>query len=990
MQCLTRAHREEELAWQCQVSLAGIGRRALVGGSQVTDSQQNITAAVKRMPADSASLASTTLTRRRVKIFTVHGTFSHEAAWDDWDAEAADNDRQSKGPPRNFVNLLSEYLKSQNVAFDELDHTQYNWSGLNSHDERRTSAIGLKKLIERELAQTQQKYGKPYKEYYDGGVYIIAHSHGGTISRLAMNLWDKDQEYYGPEKRVDPTTKTVIFDELKHDDHCEHCQQERNGNVGPNTVDRPDCVITFGSPFVTFEERSGGLLAAKITVWSFRFLTLLPLLAYYGFLLLTSAGSGAGLFGAMAKGFTDPVSGLAVLRHPTTEVALLLAAPLALYWLLASYAPRRFVMQVERWFGRGTIVNAVAAVAKIVSLAGLGALFLYYVAYLRGGKDGVAWWLAVWNSPFVTTLSAWLLPILVYWLVAISLPGRSLGELGERVAQLRQKLPKKYDPREERQAFYLNYHTPGDEPGLGLRLQGFITWLIQTLGLSMACVLAAGIVLAIFAGLEALLLTNVMGGHGFLSGIGLSPKAGEQQWRFITVMDVLTAAPATIWNGLASIPGLASVLGGPADLRLGGLANPKDVAEHVPFALLSANMTLLFSLLPSVLLVLAVAFGVGVWLRNSMAGFGAENFAWTLASRIAISKRAGPNSMVRKINISRDAWWNRDIAHCYYYKSDAVTKDVANFIAHPNLLEPDALPGPLAHRAAATARWLVVTVFVLGIFAAAVPIAKQRQAAAAAAVPVVLTADRERSLKAGATFQECEPGCPMMVVIPAGEFMMGSSDGEGNATEQPRHKVTIARPFAVSKFEVMGTEFRNCVADGTCSAVADGVARGGRPATNLAWHDARAFVQWLSKKTGKTYRLLSEAEWEYAARARTATAYFWGNEIGKGNANCNGCGSEFDGKGKAPAGSFKSNAFGLYDMHGNVWEWVADTLHPGYAGAPADGSAWLEGGDASRRMVRGGSTAEAPGDIRSSARRALAPDTKQSTLGFRVARELEP
>ncbi len=719
---------------------------------------------------------------RRVKVFTVHGTFSNEAEWDNWDSAASDEMRRRQGKPRNFVNQLSDYLKSQGVIFDELDHTQYNWSGGNSHDERRTSAIGLKKLIERELSQTLSRVGKPYKEYYDGGVYVIAHSHGGTISRIAMNLWDKEAEYYGPERRLDASTQAVLFDELRHDDHCAHCRQQRNGDVGPNTVDRPDCIITFGSPFVTFVERSGGLLAARMAVWSFRFLTVLPLLAYFGFVMLTSADAGAGLLGVLGGAFADPTQGLSVLRGPAAETALLLVTPAALYWLLARYTPRRIVAQIDKWVGAGAIVNVASVIAKVLSLAALVALAAYYVAYLRGGKPGIAAWISVWQSPFVIALSVWLLPILLYWLLAISLPGRSLAGLSDRVALLRQKLPKKYDPREERQAFYLNYHTPGDEPGLGLRLQGFITWVIQALALSMACVVVAGIVLAVIGGLEALLLSNVMGGRGLLGSVGLSPKAGDQQWRFIVMMDVLTAVPALLWNGLAAIPGLAPILGGPAELRLGGLAHPGQVAEHVPFALFSAVMTMLFNLLPTILIGLAVAFGVGVWLRNSMAGFGAENFAWTLASRIAISKRAGPHSKLRKINISGDAWWNRDIAHCYYYKSDVVTKDVADFIAHPERLQPDPVGWAMARRVPGIARWLVAGVFVLGIFAAAVPIARDRQRAVAVSVPAVLIADRERAIKAGATFRECQPGCPTMVVIPAGSFMMGSADGEGPAS----------------------------------------------------------------------------------------------------------------------------------------------------------------------------------------------------------------
>ena len=485
--------------------------------------------------------------------------------------------------------------------------------------------------------------------------------------------------------------------------------------------------LRFGSPFVTFEERKGGLLAAHIVVWSLRFLTLLPLLAYYIVMRFTGATPGGTLFGAVGTALVGPEAGLTWLQTPVAEAAALLIVPLALYWFLGRYTPRRFVVQVERWFGKGTVVNSVAAVAKVVSLAGLLSLVAYYGAYLTNGRPGIAWWLGVMNTPMVMGFTLWVLPLLLYWLVAISIPGRTLSGLGERVSALREKLPVKYDPREEKQAFYLNYQTPGDEPGLGLRLQGLITWIIQTLALSMACVLAAGIGLAIIGGLEALLLSNVLGGHGFLGSIGLSPKIGDQQWRFISLIDVITAAPAAIWNTLASIPGLSSLMGGPAELRLGGLANAPQASEYMPVALFTAAGSLLFGLLPTILLALTVAFAVGVWLRNSMAGFGRENFAWTLANKIRVSKRAGPNSMLRTINISRDAWWNRDIAHCFYYKSDAITKDLAHFIAHPELLKSDEPSYPTGAVAAATARWLVVTLFVFGIFAAAVPIAQKGQ-----------------------------------------------------------------------------------------------------------------------------------------------------------------------------------------------------------------------------------------------------------------------
>ena len=129
--------------------------------------------------------------------------------------------------------------------------------------------------------------------------------------------------------------------------------------------------------------------------------------------------------------------------------------------------------------------------------------------------------------------------------------------------------------------------------------------------------------------------------------------------------------------------------------------------------------------------------------------------------------------------------------------------------------------------------------------------------------------------------------------------------------------------------------------------------RGNRPAIDVSWHEAQAYVAWLSEKTGKRCRLLSESEWEYAARAGAATRYSWGDGIGRNRANCSGCGSRWDDRQTAPVGSFAANGFGLHDMHGNVWEWVADCWNGSYAGAPSDGSA-RESGNCSRRVLRGG------------------------------------
>ena len=188
-----------------------------------------------------------------------------------------------------------------------------------------------------------------------------------------------------------------------------------------------------------------------------------------------------------------------------------------------------------------------------------------------------------------------------------------------------------------------------------------------------------------------------------------------------------------------------------------------------------------------------------------------------------------------------------------------------------------------------------------------------------------LTAAQERSLKAGDSFKECG-GCPEMIVVPAGRFTMGSP---GYGDERPPHDVTIAKPFAVSRFALTFDEWDACAARGDCNKnVSDsGWGRGRRPAINVNWDDAQAYVKWLSRITGRDYRLLSEAEYEYAARAGTQMAYPWGDEIklnGETMANCNGCGSKWDVKQTAPVGSFAANRFDLYDMVGNVWQWTED------------------------------------------------------------------
>ena len=262
--------------------------------------------------------------------------------------------------------------------------------------------------------------------------------------------------------------------------------------------------------------------------------------------------------------------------------------------------------------------------------------------------------------------------------------------------------------------------------------------------------------------------------------------------------------------------------------------------------------------------------------------------------------------------------------------------------------------------------------------------------------PYVLSAAAEQALKPKDTFRECavEQGkdyCPNMIVVSAGSFTMGSPATEKGRypDESPQHMVVIAKPFAVSASEVTFDEWDACVAHGDCAGgVTDaGWGRGQRPAINVTWNDAQRYAAWLAKVTGKPYRLLGEAEYEYAARAGTQTAYPWGDDIGKGNADCDGCGSQWDNGQTAPVVSFPANGFGLFDMVGNVWEWVEDCYHLTYAGAPADGSAWTAG-DCGRRVVRGGSWSTDPPTLRSANRDGATPDDRNHGLGFRVARTL--
>ncbi len=226
---------------------------------------------------------------------------------------------------------------------------------------------------------------------------------------------------------------------------------------------------------------------------------------------------------------------------------------------------------------------------------------------------------------------------------------------------------------------------------------------------------------------------------------------------------------------------------------------------------------------------------------------------------------------------------------------------------------------------------------------------------------------------------------PEMIVVPGGAFEMGDASGAGTASERPMHPVNLAEPFAIGVAPVTFDDY-DPFARLTGRALPDdhGWGRADRPAVNVSWRDARAYVDWLVEQTGIAYRLPSEAEWEYAARAGTRTRYWWGDEVGEAQACCDGCGSPWDGQQSSPIGSFPANAFGLVDTLGNVWEWVEDAWHQDYVGAPADGSAWA-GGNGSLRVARGGAWNYVPRHTSCASRVSYTVDHRSSNLGFRVA-----
>ena len=270
--------------------------------------------------------------------------------------------------------------------------------------------------------------------------------------------------------------------------------------------------------------------------------------------------------------------------------------------------------------------------------------------------------------------------------------------------------------------------------------------------------------------------------------------------------------------------------------------------------------------------------------------------------------------------------------------------------------------------------------------------------------PAVCTpVDGSPALAPMAVWRDCAD-TPELVTLPGGSFQMGELGDTGLLYERPVHDVQV-RPFAMGRYEVTFLEWDDCHADGFCLTKPDdlGWGRGFRPVINVTWLDAQQYVAWLSRKTGQIYRLATEAEWEYAARAGTTSSFPWGESLA---ATCDHA-NAFDISGHnlrpawfwsvfctdgypftAPVGSFPPNPWGLHDMQGNVWEWVQDCWHNEYTGAPTDGSAWIEGGDCDKRVNRGGGWGNHPRTLRVAKRDADAATGYGDAFGLRVAREL--
>ena len=265
--------------------------------------------------------------------------------------------------------------------------------------------------------------------------------------------------------------------------------------------------------------------------------------------------------------------------------------------------------------------------------------------------------------------------------------------------------------------------------------------------------------------------------------------------------------------------------------------------------------------------------------------------------------------------------------------------------------------------------------------------------------PTPLWQEEERAVRPHDVFRECDE-CPEMIVIPDGEFMMGAPKDEESSedNEIPQHKVIFSQSFAVGRFAVTFAEWDACVAQRGCRNYRPsdrGWGRNRRPVIHLWWDDAKAYVEWLSNKTGKPYRLLTEAEREYVTRAGTTTPFWWGVVLSTDRANYDGdftypfrVGPKGIYRGMTlPVDAFEPNPWGLYQVHGNVYEWVEDCWHNNYRAAPTDGSAWIES-NCNRHVLRGGAWNFASWHLRSASRGSVASAVNLLPVGMRVARSI--
>lgn len=233
--------------------------------------------------------------------------------------------------------------------------------------------------------------------------------------------------------------------------------------------------------------------------------------------------------------------------------------------------------------------------------------------------------------------------------------------------------------------------------------------------------------------------------------------------------------------------------------------------------------------------------------------------------------------------------------------------------------------------------------------------------------------------------RDCEH-CPKMVIVQPGSFLMG--DNHGDRSEKPAHRVTISRPYAIGKYEVTVAQWNACVQAEACKAVTSTAGSPDKsPARDISWTDTQRYVHWLSKQTGQNYRLPTEAEWEYAARAGTGSRYWWGEKMQAGMANCKGCGGDWNNDAPVNVDALPPNPFGLYGMNGGVWEWVEDCWHKDYHGAPTDGSAWTSS-DCRENVIRGGAWRNDSTYAHSASRFTYDTAVRYILNGFRVAKSL--